>query len=414
MGSEMCIRDRTKVAPLLEVDEDAEPYAAVIGGLGVSRFEIIINYLLRRGALRRKEKDLEARPWLEPSPEKVEANFGRDLVTAAVLDDSCGGALAAAYALSLSSPSRPLLVGETIAAITSLSPGVTNDPCRRALAALFAVGAAAAGHDDQNRFVMIPQDDVGVCPRGSDEPALLVGANFEIKAPYDLPTATRLRLETFADRTDGGKLLTYTINKYTLYRALDAGIAAAEIHMFLERESGKPLPQNVAFSLADWSTQYGAVGFAQGCFLVTEDEAVGHEIGNLPGLQGLVERPQKWYALAFNDTEYDRVREALLAAGYLPRSLAGRVECGEMKELFYGPAQETTPGATAASSQERIMTTLLFAVAARKRVKLWLHSEADARTGVVETVSHDNQVKLRTDAGISIIAISDIESITLI
>jgi hypothetical protein len=61
------------------------------------------------------------------------------------------------------------------------------------------------------------------------------------------------------------------LNAESLIRALASGIDLDQIIGFLERQNGGPLPQNVAYTLAEWDRGYRRVWLRRAVVLVPEE-----------------------------------------------------------------------------------------------------------------------------------------------
>jgi len=374
-------RALAKLAPLLEVADDHEPLAAILARFGSSRLELLVNDAERRGALERREGELFATDWLGGRLAARERYFAAELGAAAVGEDQTGGALLAAYVLGLAPRGRWLALADVAAAAQELG-GAADEELRAALLALFVGGYLAAGVGDGGALCVQRQADFDAPappPPAEGEPEFLVGGNFELKVAYDLPLATRLRLEAFADQAAGGRFLSYAITKASVYRALDAGVAVDEVVAFLGRHATRPIPQNVEFSLRDWAAQYGALSFSDRLLLAAETAALADEVATLPALAPLVKKRLELHAVEIAPGDYDAARRALLAAGYLPRSLrSGPGLAVSPRLLFHGGGpEEAAPRAAPLSAAAMTAAILDFAVANRRRIKLWRKDEPE-------------------------------------
>jgi predicted transcriptional regulator len=99
---------------------------------------------------------------------------------------------------------------------------------------------------------------------------LAVGANFQILLYR--PTPRRVwALSAFAEVQSLDRVSTYTLSAESLIRALASGIDLDQITNFLERQNGAPLPQNVAYTLAEWDRGYRRVWLRRAVVLVPEE-----------------------------------------------------------------------------------------------------------------------------------------------
>jgi len=125
---------------------------------------------------------------------------------------------------------------------------------------LFWLGAVELGRDKQKRLLSFrvtedgrtlldPEHDNGV---RHPTKTLLVQPNFEVlvvhpesKVVWDLMRS--------ADLVKHDRVSVYSLSKESVIRAAEAGLSAEYIKDFLNKNTGKGVPQNVAHSIDDWS-----------------------------------------------------------------------------------------------------------------------------------------------------------------
>lgn len=99
---------------------------------------------------------------------------------------------------------------------------------------------------------------------------LAVGANFQVLLYR--PTPRRVwALTSFADLDALDRVTTYALTAQALIRSLAGGVDLEQVTSFLERSSGAPLPQNVAYTLAEWDRGYRRVWLRRAILLVPEE-----------------------------------------------------------------------------------------------------------------------------------------------
>lgn len=99
---------------------------------------------------------------------------------------------------------------------------------------------------------------------------LSVGANFQVQLYR--PTPRRVwALSAFARLQALDRVSIYSLTSESLIRALASGIDLDQIIAFLERMNGGPLPQNVAYTLAEWDRGYRRVWLRRAVVLVPEE-----------------------------------------------------------------------------------------------------------------------------------------------
>ncbi|HUX12108.1 MAG TPA: helicase-associated domain-containing protein [Spirochaetia bacterium] len=122
-------------------------------------------------------------------------------------------------------------------------------------------------------FVINPHLSTSFADTGSPgEPAIIVQPTFSVTIKPWLPLASALPVATSAEVRRFDRFPQYTITKASFGRALSAGYEAAEIALTLQALSGKPLPQNVAFSLETWAAEYSSVALYEGVVLIADEK----------------------------------------------------------------------------------------------------------------------------------------------
>lgn len=97
-----------------------------------------------------------------------------------------------------------------------------------------------------------------------------VGGNFQVLLYR--PTPRRVwALSAFAELQTLDRVSTYTLTAEALVRALAGGIDLDQITGLLEHQNGGPLPQNVAYTLAEWDRGYRRVWLRRAVVLVPDE-----------------------------------------------------------------------------------------------------------------------------------------------
>ena len=161
-----------------------------------------------------------------------------------------------------------------------------------------------------------PQSTIG-------EPAtsrnLIVQPNFELLLLQpDLPTV--FGLLPFAQINQIGMVSRLTLTRNAVLRALEAGKNIDHTMQILEQSSQKELPQNVVYTLRDWTKLYKEVNISQVLLLDVPSEALANEIFSSPKLKALGIRRLGPCVLAVNnDTSLQELRRALDKEGIVVR-----------------------------------------------------------------------------------------------
>lgn len=197
------------------------------------------------------------------------------------------------------------------------------------------LGVVEIGRDKPKRFISFRVTAEGralLDPGQSNEtvptPAktLLVQPNFEVLVLH--PDSRVLwRLLRMSDLVRHDRVSVYALNKESVMRAVEAGMSPEEITGFLNTNTGKALPQNVAHSIADWARMLKRLTIQRVTLIQVDDPSVLDEvlasrktrrmvllrlspttaIANLPDV-----------AESAREDAWQRLAKELRAAGYVP------------------------------------------------------------------------------------------------
>lgn len=104
------------------------------------------------------------------------------------------------------------------------------------------------------------------------EPALIIQPTFAMTIKPWLPLESALPVALCAEVRRFDLYPQYEITKTSFGRVLSSGYEADEIALTLQALSGKALPQNVAFSLDNWSAEYSSIALYEGVVLVADEK----------------------------------------------------------------------------------------------------------------------------------------------
>ncbi|HEY7124606.1 MAG TPA: helicase-associated domain-containing protein [Ktedonobacterales bacterium] len=144
---------------------------------------------------------------------------------------------------------------------------------------------------------------------------LIIQPNFEvlvmepcISAIYGLPR--------YAVPVQIGQVSRFTLTREALLRGLADGRSLDDILTYLERNSQKALPQNIAYTLRDWARQYKEARVNQLIVLELSDEALTEQLATMPKLAALgLRRLGPCALVAPGDANLRELRRALEKLG---------------------------------------------------------------------------------------------------
>lgn len=148
------------------------------------------------------------------------------------------------------------------------------------------------------------------------ERALILQPNFEVLLlePHMPALYTLIR---FAQPEQLGRASRFKLTRETLLRAMNEGMPLEEMLTFLTRHSQKDLPQNVLYTLDDWSRQYKGTRLSQVVLIEVDDESLATELCDSVKLRELGLRRVGPLAVAAPEGSAVRaVRRAIERAGY--------------------------------------------------------------------------------------------------
>ncbi|MFL5734337.1 MAG: helicase-associated domain-containing protein [Chloroflexia bacterium] len=207
---------------------------------------------------------------------------------------------------------------------------------------LYWLGAIELGRDKQKRVVSFRLTDEGrtlLDPEhvgASRRPAktLMVQPNFEVLVLHP-QSHVIWNLVRSANLVRHDRVSVYAINKESVGRAVDAGMTPDAIKDFLNANTGKGLPQNVAHSIDDWSRLVKRANIRRATLIEVEDARVLDEMmASRKTRRYVAQRLSPTVAIAnlpevsdsARDDAWQRLMKELKGAGYSPRFLGGEGE----------------------------------------------------------------------------------------
>lgn len=120
----------------------------------------------------------------------------------------------------------------------------------------------------EGRYRLSPEGGVG----DGASPLLVVDSAFSVLVPPELPFDDAVQLTQFVDIRETGRVARFELTRESTVRGFDRGLSPVEIIAFLERLSGRQVPQNVAWSIKDWYGRYSAVAVYRGVVLTLAED----------------------------------------------------------------------------------------------------------------------------------------------
>jgi len=165
-------------------------------------------------------------------------------------------------------------------------------------------GAEGASSQQLGSLVVTPDFEIVLFPTGDD-----------VELVHEL--------DRFCAREKLGSLLHFRVSQETVTRALKNGMGLAEIQRVLEAHSRTPVPQNVQFSIRDWSLRAGLMRLNGQLVLSCEEPDLLRAFRQDPGTRKYVSRALDRRSLKLKGrVTPKRMRSLLRELGYI-------VELGE-------------------------------------------------------------------------------------
>lgn len=200
----------------------------------------------------------------------------------------------------------------------------------------FWLGAVDLGRDKQRRLISFRVTEEGMSLFNPDHAAdtghvpaktLMVQPNFEVLVlhPDSRVIWTLLRA---ADLVRHDRVSVYNLNKESVLRATETGLSPDALKKFLDANTGKGLPQNVAHSISDWAGLIKRANIQRTTLIEVDDPAVLDEMmASRKTKRYIARRLSPTIAVAAlpdvietaRDDPWHRLMKELKGAGYFPR-----------------------------------------------------------------------------------------------
>lgn len=143
-------------------------------------------------------------------------------------------------------------------------------------------------------------------------------ADFEVTADRHFDRSALLFLDKFANRAQADAVFKFQITKHSIAKALQQGIEGKEIIAFLEKHSEGGMPQNVEFSIKEWSARFGNIRIRDAVILETADEFLLSELLISRRIAPLLEEQIGEKTALVDPERISSLYNVLKREGYLP------------------------------------------------------------------------------------------------
>ncbi|MBN1592125.1 MAG: helicase-associated domain-containing protein, partial [Candidatus Coatesbacteria bacterium] len=204
-------------------------------------------------------------------------------------------------------------------------------------------------------------------PSGAKQ-RFILHPDFEITAHRDFNRSALLFLSKFAVRTELDAVFKFQISKHSISRALQIGIEAKTIISFLKKHSTAGIPQNVEYSIKEWSAKFGNIRIRDAVILETADEFLMTEImasGKITA--GVQERVGKKTAIIDRENS-GTIYKDLKREGYLPEIDEDLKRLGAEVQAFTLPLQQSVAVFAAALGMSEVLDLIQSEFPALKKL----------------------------------------------
>ncbi|MBA7587941.1 hypothetical protein ES708_29989 [subsurface metagenome] len=144
--------------------------------------------------------------------------------------------------------------------------------------------------------------------------------NFEVIVGPELLPRIRFLLELMSERISRDIVLTCRVTQEGIARAREHGMSTDEITGFFKKHSRNAVPQNVFFSIENWSKSYGKIFFEKVTLMRFRDCAICNSVQHLPEVAPYIVEKLSDTAIIVLSAHISHITEALRKTGYLPEA----------------------------------------------------------------------------------------------
>ncbi len=156
--------------------------------------------------------------------------------------------------------------------------------------------------------------------------SLTVLPNFEVIAPRILRPSIMKSLFVCCEEISSDSFITFKLTKESLYSGYEMGV---EPHVFietLEKATKGALPQNIKFSILEWSASWGAVSFEMRFILRVKKEDIYRKIREFLTSSNYSFEDMPNFGFSICASDYKELFDVLVKLGYNPKPYSGLPE----------------------------------------------------------------------------------------
>lgn len=225
-----------------------------------------------------------------------------------------------------------------------LRAGSERGPFRAAvLAATTAVGLLL--RDDSGSYRAVP-----VSAAAAVSAPVSVDSAFSVIVHPGIAFADAVRLAVFLELRESGSVLRFELTRDAAVRGFNSGLEPSAMIALLERLTGRPVPQNIRWSIGEWHARYASVAVYHGVVLVlAEDRRFLMETPTMAGMVDRILAPGVYLLNAATEADAaDALRKAGTDIVAIPAKTAqGEVPVDDPRFSAFVPLDKTKYGAPA-------------------------------------------------------------------
>lgn len=188
---------------------------------------------------------------------------------------------------------------------------------------------------------------LGPWPDETYEERVYVEPNFDVMVPSGIHPGVLWEIDSIADLVKADQMMIFRLTRSSVYRAVRDGLGAGRIIRFLEEHSGSPLPQNVAYSIAQWAGAYGRVQLIDTLLIKCDSPHLAEELALSRKLAPYILERVGPFCFRVERSARNEVSKILMDEGYMPKldedmRLSPEGIVGGKHQLS-GEGQEATP-----------------------------------------------------------------------